>query len=678
MDEGGTGLVTDGMRRGEMLPGDSDAPSRKNVHGVTWRAVLVGALLVAGFSAADPFCSRVLGYALAGNGSLMSGPVLALFVLLLANGLLKRSWPRVAFSLTELLVVYGMLVVSLGWLNLGGQPFLMAMITYPFYMASSVNGWEHSIWPSLPPWSRFGDLNTATWYWEGKPAEFSIPWSAWQQPAVHWGIFTLALLAAMFCMAILLRKDWIERQRLTFPLAGIPLALLGDDPTPSLASSVMRNRVFWIGFGPPALLAVLAWLHSFIPDVPTVALSSIPIGQHLSGAGLPWSVLGNTVLTLSWSALGIACLIPSNIALSIWFFYVFNQAQAVAWAAAGAGADAGTGASPLTQGFIPYEEGGALLALAAVLVYESRHSLKAAWHSLVRREETIDPYAPLTNRQALVGLVLTSCVMLSYGLWAGMSWWSFCLLMGLFAAVLLVGSRLVAASGVLVFHTGLFDFEKRIMLAVVGSSTLGMRSLVMSEYLTMTYMNDPGTLMMPQTMNAFKLGHAGQVRGRPFAGGMLLAIAVVVVVGMLAYIRLGYRVGISNTGDWPFAVSGRYSFGEVDSIIRFPRRPHGANCLAMGAGAAFMLLLTGLQSRFLWWPLSPIGFTIASGWATTHSLWFSTLVGWAGTNLVRRYGGLRLYRQLRPAFLGLILGDYFGEALAGITRALLTFSVGAG
>jgi hypothetical protein len=71
-----------------------------------------------------------------------------------------------------------------------------------------------------------------------------------------------------------------------------------------------------------------------------------------------------------------------------------------------------------------------------------------------------------------------------------------------------------------------------------------------------------------------------------------------------------------------------------------------------------MLLLVWLNTTFLWWPLSPVGFIMASSWSENWLMWGSVFVGWALSTLVRRYGGLLFYRRARPAFLGLILGDY--------------------
>jgi len=39
-------------------------------------------------------------------------------------------------------------------------------------------------------------------------------------------------------------------------------------------------------------------------------------------------------------------------------------------------------------------------------------------------------------------------------------------------------------------------------------------------------------------------------------------------------------------------------------------------------------------------------------------VWTNALIGWGLTTLIRRYAGPRLYRALRPAFLGLVLGQF--------------------
>jgi len=80
-----------------------------------------------------------------------------------------------------------------------------------------------------------------------------------------------------------------------------------------------------------------------------------------------------------------------------------------------------------------------------------------------------------------------------------------------------------------------------------------------------------------------------------------------------------------------------------------------------------------MQTHYLWWPVSPIGFIIASSEITSRHIWHNYFLGWLISVLIRHYGGLRLYAKLRPVFLGMIIGQivtwfilYIGGRLIGL------------
>ena len=66
--------------------------------------------------------------------------------------------------------------------------------------------------------------------------------------------------------------------------------------------------------------------------------------------------------------------------------------------------------------------------------------------------------------------------------------------------------------------------------------------------------------------------------------------------------------------------------------------------------------------HFVWWPIHPLGFAMASSWASVN-LWFSLFLGWLFKLLIIRYTGLRGYVGFRPLFMGVILGDILGAVL---------------
>lgn len=144
--------------------------------------------------------------------------------------------------------------------------------------------------------------------------------------------------------------------------------------------------------------------------------------------------------------------------LSLWLFYVFYLVQLLAFASFGVAEEGGTAALAINpRVFVGFEEAGGFIALTAVMLYQSRKTIKAGMLGLVGRgAEDPDPFRPLTGRWAVAGFVLANAFMVWWAVKAGMSWWGFAALLAVFYAVLVGASRLVAAGGVMYVDTGFF------------------------------------------------------------------------------------------------------------------------------------------------------------------------------------------------------------------------------
>ncbi|HUU54147.1 MAG TPA: DUF6785 family protein [Armatimonadota bacterium] len=645
----------------------------KAAEAVTPRAVVTGAIAVATLGVINPYLAFVSRTWDVGSGSLLNSTVFVLFLLVVVNSLVIRIWPGRSFTRGELLVVYGMLIVSVGLAMQGGLPYIVSATTFPFYRASPGNQWEHLILPYIPLFLRLNSLEHVSWFWEGAPAGAGVPWGAWLMPLAAWGSFTLALMVAMFSLAALMRKDWIERQRLAFPLVDVPLAITGDDPRPSLRSSILNNRVFWIGFAVPAVFVTLGWLHTLYPSVPSPQLYAIEVGRYFAAKGLPWSVLAGSDgvrVSIIFPVIGITCLLPAEVSLSLWLFYVLFQVQMLVWASFGVAEEGGTAALAINpRMFVAFQEAGGFLAISGVSLWQSRRALRAAWLQLLGRERApADAYAPLSERWALLLFGVTNAFLLWWVMRAGMSWWSFAAIMGMFYAVLIGASRLVAAGGVMFVDTGFFP--RTVVLRTIGAQPLGPQSLAIYTYLSVIYMYDPMNLAMPQMMNSFKLVHSGRLRGTAFTLAALAALVAIITFGIPALLNMIHGKGAAALSRWPFTSYPQWGFGELDASLRSPDRPDNWLRLALALGGGFALLLVWLHSHFVWWPVSPLGFLIASSYETNRSLWVNVLIAWILTTLVRRYGGLRLFRTFRPAFLGLVLGDYLPRGFFAIISSI--------
>jgi hypothetical protein len=485
-------------------------------------------------------------------------------------------------------------------------------------------------------------------------------------------------MAAMFCLGALMSKDWIERQRLTFPLVDVPMALAGETEYPSLKHSLLNNKIFWIGFSIPALFATLAWFHTIAPNVPVAPIvdngvapmQPLEIGRAFVAKGIPWNSLSFMRATIMFPVIGITCLLPTEVSLSLWLFYALYIAQLLIWSSCGFSEASGSSAAISPQAFISFQEAGGFIALSAALLYQSRKTIRHGLLGLIGRGvEEPDPFSPLSPRWSIAGFLLAHGIMTWWATKAGMTWWSFNLLIGIFYATLIGVSRLITSGGIVKVDTG--TFPRQVVMNTIGAGPIGAPSLTMYAFLSVIYMYDPMNLGMPQMMNSFKLLHAGHIRAKRWWFACAIAVVVMLALGIPALIATITRHGAVTLNRWPFYSYPQWAFSELASSLRTPELPSNWLRLAMVIGAAFTLLLVWLHSSLVWWPVSPVGFLIASSYETNRSLWLNAFIAWTFSVTVRRYGGLRLYRAMRPAFLGLVIGQYLYSTFYALLSGLL-------
>ena len=69
-------------------------------------------------------------------------------------------------------------------------------------------------------------------------------------------------------------------------------------------------------------------------------------------------------------------------------------------------------------------------------------------------------------------------------------------------------------------------------------------------------------------------------------------------------------------------------------------------------------------------PLHPAAYVLNTSFANDF-FWCDMFVAWAMKSLLLRYGGMRMYRQAMPFFLGLILGDFVTGAAWSLIGTVL-------
>ena len=269
--------------------------------GVSWRSVLTGAVLVGAISLLSPWAILLVkGSQLTSNAI----PIIAVlfFFLLVALVVPGLKWigGQLAFSRLELITIYVMMLVGSVVVTTGFTGSFLSVITGAMYYATPENNWKELFAAFQHPWLVPTDWDAVRYFYEGLPQGMAIPWSAWALPLATWMTFMLALYWVVFCMGVLLRGQWVENERLLFPLMRLPMALIQYVEKPrTFFSPLLKNRLMWVGFALPLLVHSWNSLHAYHDGFQPLALTG-SIGLLQGQVGIPVSY---THLTLPTSDL---------------------------------------------------------------------------------------------------------------------------------------------------------------------------------------------------------------------------------------------------------------------------------------------------------------------------------------------------------------------------------------
>lgn len=592
-----------------------------------------------------------------------TGAIFLLFLLALPiNTALQRLAPRWAFTGPELLLIYAMMAISGSLASEGLHGYTLVDAVYPLYSATPENRWVELFMPSIPTWLQVTDPGSVRWFFEGKPPEGVVAWSQWVAPIVAWSLLALALYLGFFSLCCLLRKDWIEGQRLTFPFAVIPVEMAGD-AVPSARSPFFRNPYLWVGFGLPTLQSLFQMAHTFAPAVPYTPCYW-QIGRWFGESG-PWGALLNTYAYVGFETIGILALLPAEVSLSLWLFFLLDRAQVFTFAALGFGQEIGGARVFSPSAFIAYQGAGACLMLAVIVLWQSRRAIAAAFGELIGRAAPRDPLDPIAPGAAAAGLLLSAAGLGVWAWYAGMDPGVFAALMGIYFGYSLALGRLVTAGGVYVPSVTMSPRD--ILVGLTGAGAYSPRTLTMVTFQQHIFMEQYKVNFLHFAMNDLKILHAGRVPGRVATPALLASVVLMVAVAPWVILHHAYRYGAHQFDTWQFRDSEAGTFAQLAASLHTPEAAMPFLLPGLLCGAAVMLLLTWLHTNFLWFSISPIGFIMGGTWAMNTRIWASAFIAWLLVVLLRGFGGLKLYAKFRPAFVGMALGHF---VIMGLRSAL--------
>jgi hypothetical protein len=94
----------------------------------------------------------------------------------------------------------------------------------------------------------------------------------WLVPAVTWGSLLILLLSGFLAINAIMRRQWMEGERYSLPLARIPSMMLGEPGEGQGLPRLWTMRVMWIGVALGLGWGLLRGFHFYNPAVPDTAI----------------------------------------------------------------------------------------------------------------------------------------------------------------------------------------------------------------------------------------------------------------------------------------------------------------------------------------------------------------------------------------------------------------------
>ena len=285
--------------------------------GLTLRSLVLGVVQVLVVCLGAPYAIWVLGSSEITWSFFPIAVGFSFCCLILLNILLKTINPGWALRPAEMITVVVMGLVTTG-IPIFMMGYVLSIPTTPYYFASAENQWGTYVLPYLPTWLLPSNDGLAmTWFFEGLPIGEPMPWGtlldAWAMPLFWWLSFIWTLYAVCFCLVVILRKQWVERERLAYPLMEVPQALVADADGPARVPAVLRNKVFWMGAAIPLCIVLWNIVGFFFHFFPKIEWNHPIQIAH----GFP-----TINIRFYFPVVGFMYFANLNVTFSIWFFFL--------------------------------------------------------------------------------------------------------------------------------------------------------------------------------------------------------------------------------------------------------------------------------------------------------------------------------------------------------------------
>ena len=624
-------------------------PSPKVWGRVTPRAIILALILTV---ANDYWLVQieVVRYSFATYAAPFYNVIFTILVVSAINVFLRRYWPRIAFTRIELITIYVMLSISSAVCSANMMQVLVSLMAYAHWFKTPTNQWDTLFANDLPSWLVVSDPESLKNFYRGNSSLY-LPenYGPWIVPVICWSAFCAVLLFTLLCLNSILRKQWVENERLTFPIVTLPLEMTDDK------GAFFRNKHMWLGFAIAGGLTLLAGLNYLYPTIPCLRIARINVGSMFPTP--PWNAMGGIMVAFYFWAIGIAFLMPLELSISCWLFYWLVKMELVLCSA--------TGINQLTvpaagfdsrYPFLLSQSYGAYLGFFCISLWSSRHYLARVWRTAFKgTKEEDESREALSYRAAILGAAFGFMFLATFALLIGMSPLVVIVFFVFYFVFAVLVSRIRAELG-FPTHDMHTMAPQHLISTVAGSEHVGRADATgfsLFLWFNRTYASHPS----PHMMEGYKLGEQTNAPARQIFRATVIAGVLAMPIGFWMLLQMYFQNGAAtaNVGIWALNF-GREAWTGLENWIRKPMGPNTTAMGFVGVGFLISMALGWARLRFLSFPLHPLAYAIAPSWGVAQ-LWLPLLIGSMAKLAILKFGGLKSYRIALPFFLGLILGE---------------------
>ena len=604
----------------------------------------IGTLLCLAIGVVAPYAA-VFSYHRIGFNPSSPGALFFFACVLFANVAVAFLGRRLALSKPDLVLIYCMLLMAVTVPTWGLMFFLIGTLVYPFYFATPENRFEDLFFDYIPQWMAPRDPEAIKGYYEGLPKGTPIPWEVWVEPMAWWLGLVVVMGFMLICLSGILHRQWSAHERLAYPMMQLPQGMLaGEEGGVSRVAPLFRNPVMWVGFSLPFVYLTMKGLNFHFPFLPDPDLDSDP-----------WVLRGSVYLPVRvvFAYIGFFYLASLDLTFSVWFFFLFYKVQEGAFNVFGvASAERLSGYEWPPIADLVHQQTGAAVVFILFGLWSARAHLRDVMRAAWNPGNGVDDSDELLRYRTAVAGFLASFAAIGFWLWrSGVP--------ALYVPVLLVFSivffvlvaRVVATAGVPTTRSPIVPAY--FVISGFGTSMLGTKGLVALTF-TFIWQGESRTSPMVAACNGLKLAESVKGSKTRLFWGLMIALAASLLASLWTTLELAYTNGAVNLP--LLQLAGGHCWPQIGGTANAMPEANLRGWLFRGIGGGFEFLLMWGQHRWHWWPLHPIGFAVAFGWLTS-SVWFSALIAWVLKAIILHVGGGKLFRTLRPFFLGLILGE---------------------